>query len=131
MHRTPDDGQNEPEQNIRADHLSWRHLRIIQQKHRAEGTSPRRGETGGFAEAFGDIFGDIFGQGGRPGAGGRRQVYRGADLSYAMEVTLEEAANNTPRSKVTSPVFSLRTTERSASIPITSPGTAPMSKRRT
>ena len=46
---------------------------------------------GGFAEAFGDIFGDIFGQG-RPGAGGRRQVYRGADLSYAMEVTLEEAA---------------------------------------
>jgi molecular chaperone DnaJ len=48
---------------------------------------------GGFAEAFGDIFGDIFGQG-RPGGpgGGRRQVYRGADLSYAMEVTLEEAA---------------------------------------
>jgi len=46
---------------------------------------------GGFAEAFGDIFGDIFG--GR-GAGGRagRQVYRGNDLSYAMEITLEEAA---------------------------------------
>jgi molecular chaperone DnaJ len=50
---------------------------------------------GGFAEAFGDIFGDIFGgQGGRPGAGGRggRQIYRGNDLSYAMEVSLEEAA---------------------------------------
>ncbi|MFD0668368.1 molecular chaperone DnaJ [Ramlibacter sp. MAHUQ-53] len=48
---------------------------------------------GGFAEAFGDIFGDIFGQarGGRGGGGGR-QVYRGSDLSYAMEVTLEEAA---------------------------------------
>jgi len=52
---------------------------------------------GGFAEAFGDIFGDMFGQGGgaarggRPGAG--RQVYRGGDLSYAMEVTLEEAAD--------------------------------------
>lgn len=45
---------------------------------------------GGFAEAFGDIFGDIFGQG-RGGRGGR-QVYRGSDLSYAMEVTLEEAA---------------------------------------
>jgi molecular chaperone DnaJ len=47
---------------------------------------------GGFAEAFGDIFGDIFG-----GAGGRRpggqQIYRGADLSYAMEISLEEAAN--------------------------------------
>jgi molecular chaperone DnaJ len=47
---------------------------------------------GGFAEAFGDIFGDIFG--GRAGAarGGGRQVYRGSDLSYAMEITLEEAA---------------------------------------
>ena len=45
---------------------------------------------GGFAEAFGDIFGDMFGQ--RGGRGGGRQVYRGSDLSYAMEVTLEEAA---------------------------------------
>jgi molecular chaperone DnaJ len=47
---------------------------------------------GGFAEAFGDIFGDIFGGGGA--AGGRRgqQVYRGADLSYGLEITLEEAA---------------------------------------
>ena len=58
------------------------------------GGGPGAEGFGGFAEAFGDIFGDIFGQqGGRPGAGGgRRQVYRGADLSYAMEVTLEEAA---------------------------------------
>ncbi|WP_225784739.1 molecular chaperone DnaJ [Xenophilus sp. Marseille-Q4582] len=45
---------------------------------------------GGFAEAFGDIFGDVFGGGARRGGG--RQVYRGNDLSYAMEVTLEEAA---------------------------------------
>lgn len=45
----------------------------------------------GFGEAFGDIFGDIFGQA-RRGAGGR-QVYRGNDLSYALEITLEEAAN--------------------------------------
>ena len=44
---------------------------------------------GGFAEAFGDIFGDMFGQ--QRGRGGR-QVYRGSDLSYAMEITLEEAA---------------------------------------
>jgi molecular chaperone DnaJ len=50
---------------------------------------------GGFAEAFGDIFGDIFGgqAGGRRGAGGGQQVYRGADLSYAMEISLEEAAH--------------------------------------
>ncbi len=48
---------------------------------------------GGFAEAFGDIFGDIFsGQGGGRRPGGGQQVYRGADLSYAMEITLEEAA---------------------------------------
>ena len=46
---------------------------------------------GGFAEAFGDIFGDMFGGGGARGRGGR-QVYRGGDLSYAMEITLEEAA---------------------------------------
>jgi molecular chaperone DnaJ len=49
---------------------------------------------GGFAEAFGDIFGDMFGQ--NPGQGrgrGGRQVYRGSDLSYAMEITLEEAAH--------------------------------------
>jgi molecular chaperone DnaJ len=51
---------------------------------------------GGFAEAFGDIFGDIFGGAGAGGAGrrgaGGQQVYRGSDLSYAMEITLEEAA---------------------------------------
>ena len=47
---------------------------------------------GGFAEAFGDIFGDMFG-GQRGNARSGRQVYRGSDLSYAMEITLEEAAN--------------------------------------
>ncbi len=47
---------------------------------------------GGFAEAFGDIFGDIFGAGGQRRGGGGQQVYRGNDLSYAMEITLEEAA---------------------------------------
>ena len=45
---------------------------------------------GNFADAFGDIFGDIFG-GGR----GRSNVYRGADLRYNLEVSLEEAARGT------------------------------------
>jgi len=47
---------------------------------------------GGFAEAFGDIFGDIFGGNGGGRRGGGQQVFRGNDLSYAMEITLEEAA---------------------------------------
>lgn len=61
------------------------------------GVDPNRGMGGGaegfggFAEAFGDIFGDVFGGGRGRGQGGR-QVYRGGDLSYAMEITLEEAA---------------------------------------
>ena len=50
------------------------------------------GAAGGFGDVFGDIFGDIFG-GGQRGGGGRSNVYRGADLRYAMEVTLEQAAN--------------------------------------
>jgi molecular chaperone DnaJ len=61
------------------------------------GVDPNRGGMGGgaegfggFAEAFGDIFGEAFGGRGRQQGG--RQVYRGGDLSYAMEVTLEEAA---------------------------------------
>ena len=50
------------------------------------------GGAGGFGDAFGDIFGDIFG-GGRGGRGGGPQVYRGADLRYNLEITLEQAAN--------------------------------------
>ncbi|MEY4481094.1 MAG: heat shock protein (Hsp40), co-chaperone with DnaK [Pseudomonadota bacterium] len=46
---------------------------------------------GGFSDAFGDIFGDIFG-GGSQSRGGP-QVYRGADLRYSMEISLEEAAH--------------------------------------
>ena len=49
--------------------------------------------VGGFAEAFGDIFGDIFGGAGGQRRSGGQQVYRGSDLSYAMEITLEEAAH--------------------------------------
>jgi molecular chaperone DnaJ len=48
---------------------------------------------GGFAEAFGDIFGGVFGEQQRGRAQGGRQVFRGGDLSYAMEMTLEEAAS--------------------------------------
>jgi molecular chaperone DnaJ len=47
--------------------------------------------AGGFGDAFGDIFGDIFGGGRSRNAG--PQVYRGADLRYNLEITLEQAAN--------------------------------------
>ncbi len=46
---------------------------------------------GGFSDAFGDIFGDIFG-GGNGGGRQRSTVYRGADLRYNLEITLEDAA---------------------------------------
>ena len=51
------------------------------------------GPGGGFGDAFSDIFGDIFG-GGRAG-GGRSNVYRGADLRYNLEISLEDAARGT------------------------------------
>jgi len=44
---------------------------------------------GGFGDIFSDIFGEIFG-GGR---GGRSTVFRGADLRYNLEITLENAAH--------------------------------------
>ena len=47
--------------------------------------------AGGFADAFGGIFEEIFG-GGR---GGHTSAYRGADLRYNIEVTLEQAAFGT------------------------------------
>ncbi|TQV64987.1 MAG: molecular chaperone DnaJ [Halothiobacillaceae bacterium] len=45
-----------------------------------------------FSDIFGDVFGDIFG-GGR-GRGGTR-AYRGADLQYNLEISLEEAVAGT------------------------------------
>ncbi|HEX6998831.1 MAG TPA: molecular chaperone DnaJ [Gammaproteobacteria bacterium] len=40
-----------------------------------------------FSDLFGDVFGDIFGAGRRS----RSTVYRGADLRYELELTLEQA----------------------------------------
>jgi len=74
---------------------------------------------GGFSDAFGDIFGDIFG-------GGRNQrsnVYRGADLRYNLEISLEEAARGT-ETKIRIPVQSTcETCHGSGARPGTSPVT--------
>ena len=75
--------------------LSDGQKRSAYDQHGHAGVDPNMGGggfPGGFGgfESFGDIFGDIFGQA-RGGRGGR-QVQRGNDLSYAMDITLEEAA---------------------------------------
>lgn len=48
----------------------------------------------GFSDIFDDIFGDIFGGGRRPG-GGAERAYRGSDLQYTLELSLEEAVFGT------------------------------------
>ena len=53
--------------------------------HAAGGAGP----GAGFGDIFSDIFSDIFG-GAR---GGRSTVFRGADLRYNIELTLEQAAH--------------------------------------
>jgi len=53
------------------------------------GAAGAAGGFAGFGDIFNDIFGDIFG-GAR---GGRSGVYRGADLRYNLEITLEQAAH--------------------------------------
>ena len=58
----------------------------------AMGGGPGGAGAGDFGDAFGDIFGDIFG-GGR--SNNRSNVYRGADLRFNMEISLEEAAKGT------------------------------------
>ena len=45
----------------------------------------------GFGDMFEDVFGDIFGGGGARGGGGANRAYRGSDLQYNLELTLEEA----------------------------------------
>jgi len=80
--------------------------------------------SAGFGDAFGDIFGDIFGGAAGTRSGGQRNnVYRGADLRYNMEVTLEEAAKGT-ETKIRIPVqTSCETCKGSGARPGTKPVT--------
>jgi molecular chaperone DnaJ len=71
----------------RAAYDRYGHAGVEQQAGAAAGAAG----FGGFADAFGDIFSEIFGQQGR----GRSNVYRGADLRYNLEISLEEAARGT------------------------------------
>ena len=63
----------------------------------ADGSMGSGGFGGGSSSShFGDIFGDIFGAG-MSGASSRanNHMHRGADLTYNLEVTLEQAARGT------------------------------------
>ncbi|MGH8176226.1 MAG: molecular chaperone DnaJ [Steroidobacter sp.] len=67
--------------------------RAVYDQYGHEGLSARGGGGGftssdAFSDIFGDVFGDIFGAGRR---GGGRQVFRGADLRYDLELDLEQA----------------------------------------
>src|SRR6478672_2552450 len=78
---------------------------------------------GGFADAFGDIFGEIFGQG-RGGSRGNG-VFRGADLRYNLELTLEDAARGS-EVKIRIPTMeSCESCHASGAKPGTQPQTCP------
>lgn len=91
---------------------------------RGFGGAPGQEGFGGFADAFGDIFGEIFGG----AAGGRSRgngVYRGADLRYNLQLSLEEAARGT-EAKIRIPTMEpCETCHGSGAKPGTQPKTCP------
>jgi molecular chaperone DnaJ len=79
---------------------------------------------GGFADAFGDIFGEIFGAG-QGGRGRGNGMYRGADLRYNLELSLEDAARGT-EAKIRIPALdACETCHGSGAKPGTQPKTCP------
>jgi molecular chaperone DnaJ len=93
-------GDKESEENFKEakeayEVLSEADKRAIYDQHGHAGIDASRqgGGRGGqgadaFGEMFGEMFGDIFGGGRR---GGGRQVFRGADLKYELELDLNQA----------------------------------------
>jgi molecular chaperone DnaJ len=102
--RNPDDKQ--AEENFKECKEAWEVLSDSQKRAAYDqfghaGVDPSMGGGagpggagfgGGFNDIFGDVFGDIFG-GGR-GGGGQR-VYRGSDLRYNLDLSLEDAVAGT------------------------------------
>ncbi|TXI37431.1 MAG: molecular chaperone DnaJ [Methylophilus methylotrophus] len=107
--------------------LSDEQKRAAYDQYGHAGVDPSMGGSGGFggfnsgnfSDAFGDIFGDIFG-----GARNQRSnVYRGADLRYNLEISLEDAAKGT-ETKIRIPVqTTCETCHGSGARPGTSPVT--------
>jgi len=79
------------------------------------------GFSGGFGDIFDSVFGDIFGGGARAG----KRVYRGSDLRYDLDLSLEEAVAGTTV-KIRVPNFiSCETCNGSGARKGTSPVTCP------
>jgi molecular chaperone DnaJ len=74
----------------------------------------------GFADAFSDIFGDIFGSGRT-----RSGVYRGADLRYNLEISLEDAARGSETRIRVPTMEQCETCHGSGAKPGTEPTTCP------
>jgi molecular chaperone DnaJ len=73
----------------------------------------------GFRDIFDEVFGDIFGQRG----GGRERAFRGADLRYGLEISLEEAVFGTSATIRVPSRKECETCHGSGAAPGTSPST--------
>lgn len=108
MKHHPDRNQNNPESEAKFkeakeayDVLSDAQKRAAYDQYGHAGVDPSAaagaggfGGGGNFSDIFGDVFGDIFGGGGGGGRG-RTRAYRGSDLRYNMELSLEDAVSGT------------------------------------
>jgi molecular chaperone DnaJ len=79
----------------RAAYNQYGHAGVDPQAGMGGGQGFGGGAGGGFGDAFGGIFDEIFGGRAGGGGGGRSNIYRGADLRFNLEISLEQAAHGT------------------------------------
>lgn len=99
MKHHPDRNPDDPEAELKFKEakeayeiLSDPNKRAAYDQYGHDGIEAGRGRGGfGGADAFSDIFGDVFGDIFGGGRRGRSQVFRGADLRYELELSLEQA----------------------------------------
>ena len=76
------------------------------------------GSAAGFRDIFDEVFGDVFG-----GRGGGQRAYRGADMRYPLELSLEEAVFGTTTSIRVPTLVQCETCNGSGAMPGSSPAT--------